>query len=76
MCGHTFCEKCIKDLTIKKKLNSKYKITCPLDRMSIEFSSATPTCFPKNLSVLNLAKRKMENNILSPKASNIIRHKS
>lgn len=43
---------------LKKKMNNKYKLTCPFDKMSIELSTPNPTTFPKNLSVLNLAKKK------------------
>lgn len=41
-------------------MSNKYKLTCPLDKMAIEVGAPNPGAFPKNLSVLNLAKRKIQ----------------
>lgn len=43
---------------IKKKMNNKYKVMCPLDKMVTELPTPNPGSLPKNLSVLNLAKKK------------------
>ena len=58
MCGHTFCEKCVKDLISKKKNNNKYKLTCPLDKMSMELQNPYPSVMPKNISIVNLVRKK------------------
>lgn len=58
MCGHTFCEKCIKDLISKKKNQNKYKLVCPLDMMTMELQNPNPSVMPKNLSIMNLVQKK------------------
>lgn len=58
MCGHTFCESCIKKLIDKKKVNGKFRVTCPTDKKFMEINSVSASFFPKNLSVLEMAKKK------------------
>ncbi len=57
MCGHTFCEKCIKDLISKKKYQTKYRLICPLDKMTMELQNPNPSVMPKNLSIVNLVQK-------------------
>ena len=59
MCGHTYCEKCIKKFIDKKKDNGKYKIVCPVDKKSMEIPNMNVNIFPKNLSILNISKKKI-----------------
>ena len=54
MCGHTFCEKCIKSIISKKK-DGKYKITCPEDGSSLDLLNGRTTQFPKNIALLDAA---------------------
>lgn len=54
MCGHSFCEKCIKELIPKKKINGKVKVACPIDKKSIELFNPNANLFPKNLALVTL----------------------
>lgn len=38
----------------KKKINNKSKITCPVDKKSVQFHSYNQKDFPKNMIVLSL----------------------
>lgn len=58
---------------VKKKMNNKYKIVCPLDKMGIEMQNFNANGFPKNLSVLSMVKKKIENCLADNRMSNIVK---
>ena len=60
-CGHTYCSMCIGILISRKKLTSKFKITCPEDKITIDLASKNPSSLPKNIALLKMInKRKIE----------------
>lgn len=60
MCGHTFCQSCIKNMFPKKKVGGKMKIVCPIDKKTLELINSNPANFPKNIVVINLLHNKKE----------------
>lgn len=61
MCGHTFCDTCIRSLIVKKKTNNRYKLTCPEDKNSIDLTSSNSSFFPKNIALLKIIETKSKN---------------
>lgn len=58
MCGHTFCDACVKGLIPSKKVSGQFRIVCPLDKMVIEIERASTEVFPKNLCLLEMLRKK------------------
>ena len=78
MCGHTFCDTCIKGMIVKKKMNNKFKLTCPEDKNSIDLNSNNPSFFPKNIALMKILETKakskedkMRNGLTSVRLSKI-----
>lgn len=68
MCGHTFCDSCIKSMIVKKKINNKYKLVCPEDKTSIDLTSHNTSFFPKNIALLKILESKAKNNEIKNKS--------
>lgn len=62
MCGHTFCDNCVKTLIVKKKMNNRFKLTCPEDKTTIDLTSNNTSFFPKNIALLKILETKAKNN--------------
>jgi len=60
MCGHTFCNECVSalaELGGTHQNGYKNQLVCPIDRLSIDLPNPNYE-FPKNLVLLELAKKK------------------
>jgi hypothetical protein len=68
MCGHTFCDACIKSLIVRKKINNKYKLVCPEDKTAIDLSSNNTSFFPKNIALLKILEHKSKNTEIKNKS--------
>lgn len=50
MCGHTYCQLCIKSM-IKRK-DYRFQIRCPEDKLKLTIDSQIPSQFPKNMVLI------------------------
>ena len=50
MCGHTFCQTCLKSIIKRKEY--RFEIRCPLDKLKMGIDSSTPLQFPRNMVLI------------------------
>lgn len=61
MCGHTYCQECLKSMIKRKEY--RFQIRCPEDRLKMSIDSSTPLQFPRNMilvETMNKGKPRLE----------------
>jgi hypothetical protein len=59
VCGHTFCEKCLKKLITKD--SEGYKIVCPEDSEVLSVRNGDLSNVPKNIALFKIVESKKKN---------------